>query len=480
MPGTVFQLGQTMVRPGFYFRVTNNSPAGASQPQGIVAALVRASWGPVGSVQKLSSPDAAKTMYGSNGTANAVINQNFAGGAQTVLSIRIGESDGAGATISLADTTDGTAVQVVKLTLSVGEDGNKYTATVRDSLTDPTSRQLIVYNGQTVAQTFTFAKGETDDGEPASLVAAVTAANLNWISATKLADGNKTLAPITQSAFSDGTDPTVDAEAISNALDLLSTETWDVLCVDSDDPTIHAQVQAWIDNAWDNGQFGLATVGEPTSVDLATRQADAAGFNDFLISYALNGFVDANGSEEGYLAAARLAGMIAAAPITSSMTHAIVSGATDVVGKLSNPDIIASEQSGAIVFTLNSNGAVQIDKGINTLVTPSADLDAGWKKIRRLKTRIYLMYTIAATWDPLVGKVDNDADGQSTLIGAAQSVISDMVKMGALLDGTVSLDPDNPPTGDSAWFTYAVDDIDSAEILYGTFGFEFAPPSTAS
>jgi hypothetical protein len=55
-----------------------------------------------------------------------------------------------------------------------------------------------------------------------------------------------------------------------------------------------------------------------------------------------------------------------------------------------------------------------------------------------------------------------------------------MIAEGALLSGTIYEDPNNPPSGDSAWFVVAVDDLDSAEKVYITFGFRFAPPATAS
>jgi hypothetical protein len=478
--GAVFQVGQQMVRPGFYFRVVNSGGNTLNIPQGIVAALCRSSWGPVGEVQTFSSDTTVEQTFGTNGTANEMIEQVFLGGAAQVEVIRMGEDDGVGAAITLVDTTSGTAVQAVKLTLSVGEDGNNYSATVRDSLTDSNLRQLVIYNGQTVAQTFTFAKGATGTGEPAALVAAVTAMNLNWITATKLADGNKTLASVTQTEFSGGQDPTVDPTAISNALDTLSSIDWNVLCIDSEDPSVHATVQAYIDSQWNLGKLVQAVVGEATDVELSTRQSDCRIFNDYLVSYVLNGFEDSNGNSiEGYLAAARVAGMIAAMNLTDSLTHAVVVSASDIVGNLANQDIINSLNAGAILFTKNSQKQVQVEYGINTYISPDADYDAGWHKIRRVNTRIYLMSEIAAAWDPLVGKVNNDSVGQSTLIAAAKGVINQMVKAGALLDGTVGLDPDNLAVGDSAWFTYAVDDIDSAEKLYGTFGFEFSPPTNS-
>src|SRR5690606_13818953 len=120
------------------------------------------------------------------------------------------------------------------------------------------------------------------------------------------------------------------------------------------------------------------------------------------------------GDVEGYKAAARVAGMIASSEITESLTHAVVTGATDIIGPLTNAEIEKAILSGAIVFTFNPQKQVHIEYGINTLVTPSADQDIGWKKIRRVKTRDFLIDSIAATWDPIVGKINNSPDGRAT------------------------------------------------------------------
>ncbi|MCK9327660.1 MAG: hypothetical protein M0P69_19350, partial [Bacteroidales bacterium] len=132
-------------------------------------------------------------------------------------------------------------------------------------------------------------------------------------------------------------------------------------------------------------------------------------------------------------------------------------------------------QSGALVFTMSAKKQVHIESGITTFVTPTADMDAGWKKIRRMRTRDNLIERIVATWDPIIGKINNNPDGRATLIAAAQGIINQMVGEGALIGGTFVEDPNNPPVGDSAWFVAAVDDIDSAERLYIEFGFQFSP-----
>ncbi|MCL6597942.1 MAG: phage tail sheath family protein [Alicyclobacillus macrosporangiidus] len=475
MAGETFAPGEQKVRPGVYVRVTNTTPPSLGQPQGIVAVLFRSSWGPLGQVQTLNSETDVTNVFGSGGTTDALV-QAFRGGANSVKGYRLG-TGGAAATLVLKDTNT-TPADVVTLTMKgIGVRGNNFTATVRDSLTDTSQRELLLYEGTTLRQKFTFAKGT---GEPQALTDAVNNSGSAWITATKQADGNGTLAAISQQAFAGGTDPTVTTADYSTALDAIAPIAWDVLAIDSEDPSVHTTVQSYIDTQRNNGKRVQAVVGEPTSVDLATRQSDAKALNDFAMIYVLNGFTDSDGTTiEGYKAAARVAGMVASAPITASLTHAVVDGATDIVGALANSDIEASIQSGAIVFTLNSQGAVQIEYGINTYVTPDADHDDGWKKIRRVRTRDYLMDQIVAAWDPLVGKVNNDANGRATLIAAAQGVINQMIRDGALLDGTVSEDKNNPPSGDSAWFVTAVDDLDSAEKIYDTFAFRFAPPAAS-
>ncbi len=161
--------------------------------------------------------------------------------------------------------------------------------------------------------------------------------------------------------------------------------------------------------------------------------------------------------------------------MTDSLTHAVVQRATGIVGALTNAELEQAVQSGALVFSMSAAKQVHIESGINTFVTPTADMDEGWKKIRRMKTRDNLIERIVATWDPLIGKINNSPDGRATLVAAAQGIINQMASEGALLDGTFVEDSNNLPVGDSAWFMAGVDDLDSAERLYIAFGFRFSP-----
>jgi len=472
MAGSVFQVGEQKIRPGVYVRVTNiGEPQEAIVPQGIVAALFRASWGPLGEVTYLENANAVISTFGSVGTVDTAL-EAFRGGCRRVVAYRLGTGGGK-ALLNLQDTE---STNVVKIEAKYeGVRGNNFAVTVRDSLTDATRSELLLYEGATLRQTITFAKGS---GEPQALVDAIAASNSPYITATKITDGSGTLATITQQPLTGGADPTVNGESYSTGLSAIEAIDWNVLAVDTDDTATHTLVQAYIDRVRNEGKRVLAVVGEPSSVPLATRLANARAFNDPAIIYVANGFKGTDGvAREGYKAAARVAGMVASAQITESLTHYVVRGAAELAGALTNAEIEQAINSGALVFTMSAQKQVHIEYGINTFVTPTADMDAGWKKIRRVRTRDNLMDRIAGTWDPLIGKINNSPDGRATLIAAAQGIINRMIAEGALLQGSVFEDPNNPPVGDSAWFVVQVDDLDSAEKVYITFQFRFAPPA---
>lgn len=465
-----FQPGETKVRPGVYFRIENvgGTEPGVT-PSGIVAALVKASWGPPGTVRVIEGGlTELESVYGAN--VSRAAKEAIRGGAARLLTVRLG-SDGQHASTVLTDTSE-TAVDVVRLQLRYPGDV-PFSVTVRDSLADDTKRELILYRGTTKVQTVLFDKGTN---EPQALVDAL--ADSPWVIATKLADGDGQIADVTQQAFSGGQDPQPTAEDVTSALALLERESWNVLIVDSEDPAIHASIQAFIDRLREEGKRVMGVVGESTSVPLDTRLTNAASFNDPAIVYVVNGFQTSAGEVvEGAAAAGRVAGMVASAPITASLTHAVVQGAVSVVGALTSAEIERCIQAGALCFTTNAAGQVQIEYGITTFVTPTADLDAGWKKIRRVRTRDALIERILAAWDPLTGKVANSPDGRATLVAVANGVIAQMVAEGALLDGRVEEDPARPPAGDSAWFRAVIQDLDSAEKLYLVFGFQFSAAS---
>lgn len=465
--------GETKVRPGIYFRETNGGGADLTGARnGVVAVAFKSNWGPLGEVVTLESPAEITERFGDDSGSDsnvAILNKIFLGGASQIKAIRVG-SGGTTASITLKDNAS-SAADVVTLTAKYA--GTRaLSVTIKDSLSVTTQRECIIYSDTKELMKVTFAKGE---GEVDALVTAINESTASIVTATKVAAGSGVLASLTQTNFTTaGVSPTITNADYDAAFAVLEAATWNVLCVDTNDTAVHALVKAFVNRANDAGLMGVAVVGEPTDVAYATRKTDCAAFNSMNVIYVLNGFKIGDEIYEGFNAAAVVAGLIAYLPANDSPTHKVISGATEIVGPLTNTQVVECLSAGAIVFTASASGSVWIEQGINTLTVLSADQDAGWKKIRRTKTRFELIQRILENTESIIGNVNNDSNGRQTFISIANGVINQMIAEGKLLSGSVYEDPSNPAKGDSAWFVIEVIDLDSIEKVYITYRFQFA------
>lgn len=475
--GMFFTAGQTKKRPGIYQRYENiSSSTIASAVNGICAAVFMASWGPLNQVVNLTDDLAIDSLYGSDGTTQ-ILHEMFTGGAVTVRAVRAGT----GGTAGTATLKDSAATPATAITVSLKYPGARALQyMLRDSVGSDTTREfLIIENGVTL-ETITFALstgGEVD----ALIAAAANSAYVNMVKAAAYAGTGK-LAAVPQTAFTGGVNPTIDNAAYSNALLLLEAYQFNTIAIDTNSTDVQAVLTGYIDRIYQEGKMAIAVIGEPVSVDYAMRLSHAAAINDYRVVYVGEGWTDAAGNTyDGYLAAARIAGMVASITSNGSLTHKTIGNAVDVLEMLTEEQLDDAIDSGMLVFTLSSSGSVWIDSGITTLVNPEGEDDAGWQKIRRVKTRIELMQRSSDSTETLIGNINNDDDGRAMVIQTVQGVLNEMVSEGKLLTGaTVSVDSSNAPTGDSAWFVIQADDIDSFEKGYFMFQFRFTAPTSSS
>ncbi len=468
-----FTLGETKTRPGVHFRQESGDELNLTGAEsGIVAVAFRANWGPLGEVVTIDTPADIATLFGDDSGSNSnveLLRKVFQGGATQIKAARVG-SGGTKAAITLKDTT-GTPVDVVTLTAKYA--GTRaLSVTIKDSLSVTTERECIVYADAKELCKITFAKGSA--GEVDALVAAINASDASVVTAAKVASGNGILAAVAQAAFTTaGVSPTITSTDYDAAFSLLEATAWNTICIDSEDNAMQTLLKTFINRANDAGLMGIAVIGEPTSVAYATRKTNAAACNSENVVYCLNGFKVGETEYEGMNAAAVVAGLIAYTPSNQSLTHAVINGASEIIGALTNSQIVECLQSGALVFTEASSGAIWIEQGINTLVVLGSK-DAGWKKIRRTKTRFELMTRINQNVEPIIGAVDNDTNGRATVIAIANGVIGQMIAEHKLISGSCTEDASNPARGDSAWFIVDVYDLDSIEHVYLTYRFHFA------
>lgn len=462
-----WRAGEEKERPGVYRRHVNaggSEIAGTAENVGL--AVVSGTWGPLNKPVVTDASDDIASIIGSGKGAN-VITQMRIGGANTIMVVRVG-SGGTPASVTLKDNKE---ADVVTLT-TLYPTSRALTVTIKESLEDETQKLAIIQEGTKELEAVAFTAGAT---EVAGIVAAF--ADSVYVKAVKKADGSGTLKNISQSKFSGGTDPTVNTEAYSAGFEASEEETWDGVAVDSDDPAVHTLLYTFINRKFEEGMYPYACVGEPKSVAIDTRIQHAAAFNDYKMHYVLNSWVGTDGVVyEGYLAAARILGMIIAVASNASLTHSVITGAASLNEALKNATIKKALKSGCLVLSLSKSRQVWIEKAINTLTVLSADQDAGWKKIRRMKTRFELEDRIDATLEAMDGTIDNNDNGRATVMSAIVDILDAMAGENKVeAGGTVTLDTSNPPKGDSAWFNISVDDIDSMELIYLTYRYRFAP-----
>lgn len=466
----IFSIGEKKIRPGVYYRRENIGGVDtAGAINGVAAAIFTSNWGPLNEVFELdvTMQNNLADYYGS-GKGVAVLRELFKGGATTIRAVRVGDADGAAASVTLQDATGTDA-----LALTAMYPGKRdFAVSVRTDLATG-KRKLIVYDGTEIFEQFTFEAGANEiDG-----AVAAAKGSKNFI-ATATGGGSGALKDVTQVAMAGGADPTVTASSYENGTDALERYKWNCVCADSDDTAIQYLLQSFVVLSYQTGHLGMASLAGTRKQTLDERFTFAASLNDEKVNYLPCGWADGQGNErEGYLAAARLAGMVAAFECNTSLTHNVISGAVRLLEPLTNGEITKGETKGCVMLSMNDDGQVWIDSAINTLVTPDATMDEGWKKIRRTKTRFELMDRVDSTCEKLVGNVNNDPDGRHTIMGAASKVLGAMAAEKKLLSGNVYEDPGNPAAGDSCWFKLQADDIDSAEKIYLTYQFRFSPES---
>ena len=464
-----FTLGEIKERPGVYKRYETLGTESTGATEKIAACVVSGNWGPLNQAVRVDNNADLSAVVGT-GVAAEVLSEIFFDGPAEALMVRAGTGGTAG-TVTLKATASSSEADAVKIDTKYPTD-RAFSITVKPAVDDSSVTEVTLFEGTRILETRSFSA----DDEVKAFVEAF--ANSNYITATAIGSASGKLSVATQKAFTAGTNPTVNTEAYSTALGALETEVWHYLCVDTNDVAVHAVVSAYIDRIYKDGAYGRCVLAEPATVALETRLAHAQAFNNEKVIYVLNSWRGNNGvTYEGYLAAARLCGMLAATPSNESLTHAAIRGAAELSESLTNSQIKRALKSGCLVVSVSKNRQVIIEKAINTLVSPATNQDTGWKKIKRVDVRFELMDRIERVTDPMIGKVNNDTNGRAAVIAAAQRIIDAMIGEGKLLSGNCFLDTSQQPVGDSAWFKVTVDDIDALETIYLTFGFRFSQSS---
>jgi len=475
-----YREGEIKIRPGVYQRHVNiGVDAISSALDGICALPVRATWGPLNQVVKISEPKQLPKIFGAasyhpvNHTV-PLVEEMFRGGANTVYVYRLG-SGGAPSSLTLKDAADPSADAV---TITAKYPGNRpFSASLRPKAGDSTVKELVIYDSDVLFDSCSFSAG---GDEAQSLIDALNTSSSSF-AAVKVKDyaGTGVLATVSDAAFTPGSDPAVTHASYSDAWAALEPYPYNTIALDIDDDasmSLSLLLQAYLDNAYQTGKLAIFVAGEPVSVPFDTRCAHAKAFNDPKVVFLGGGWNTLSGPLDGARAICYTAGVIAATPTNQGITHAAVSGATDVLESLTYRQYEQAIQHGMLMVSRSADGNVWFDSGVNSRTADADDtLDNGWKKIRRVKVRFEIIDRLDRQLAPKVGRVSCDSDGVADVVQSAQRVLDAMSNEGKLFPGaSFAEDPANPFGGDSAWFIIQADDIDSLEKIYLQYQFRYA------
>lgn len=165
-------------------------------------------------------------------------------------------------------------------------------------------------------------------------------------------------------------------------------------------------------------------------------------------------------------------GITAGADINQSNTAKVIPGATKIIGELSNTEIIDALQKGRFLITKRRDGAIKVEKDINTLYTFTSKKSYDFSKNRVIRVLDEVGNTVSLTWDKsYCGKLDNEDEGRKVFK-------ADLINYGNILQGvkaiTNFLGSDDieclpGPAVDDVIVNWPIQPVDSMEKLYATF-----------
>lgn len=464
MIGVLYRLGETKSRPGTYIRWVN---VGGPEPRpvqlGVCATIAQLNWGELGKPFRVerSQMDNLKEVIGTGVGADA-IRQAFLGGATYVWVLRVGDGGEKG-TVSI-ESDD--AKTLVFQTLH--ETDRKYQVLTRESI-DGKSKDFIILEDGRRLESHTIEAGAE---EVAMLKELMTKSKY-----LKFVSGDAKEIPVGKTAdVSGGSNPTATAEDYVSNFETINKRFWDALFLDTTDIGIKAAANAFIRRRLEEGGRSMLSLAvEDPEAKVENSIAEAKTYNSFLTILVGNGAKTAEADLEGPLIAARVAGMVTSTSYKTGATFGIIDGSVELIGEPTNAEYGEANENGLMTLSYNPDGMVQIERGINTLVAMAEDEDAGWKKIRRVKTRFFLIEDILYKIDKIIRPgVDNSEDTRAFICQQGDSTIQQMIRDGALQSGKMIVDPSRSPQGDSAWFVFEnIVDLDSLEKVYNTAEFQY-------
>lgn len=249
---------------------------------------------------------------------------------------------------------------------------------------------------------------------------------------------------------------------VEDALEVLQTETFNVLCYPYDgagSATIKAAIKTWVEAMRDDEGVKIQAV-------LANYDADSEA-----IINVTQGVKLADGTElTPAQCTAWVAGVTAGANINQSNTGRKYVGAVDIVPRMTKTEMGTAIQNGEFIFKVDTAQNVTAVYDINSLTTVTTDKGKAFTKNRVIRAIDGINNDITTIFESnFVGKIDNNPDGRSLLRATLIEYFNELQRLNAIQnfqpeDVTVSPGTDI----DAVVIDCYIQPVDSVEKIYIT------------
>lgn len=440
---------QNKVRPGAYINfVSVPKPVGSMGNRGVVAVGMPMTWGPENELIKLTGDELlngaslAKVGVTAFDTEESLPYRVILAGCYTALLYRT-DTGGAKATATILANT---------LTVSAkykGSTGNKITVVIVEDKPEEGDYTIQVLVNNLLQETFVCNEiTELEDIES------------NFVEFTVVDDDADipTTAGIT---LAGGTNGTVSSSTYSTFWGLLDTQNFQCLAMyditTSGLPAlIKDKIQIWREQ---RGKKVQAVVYDYTSADY-----------EGIISVN-QGFKTSTETVDTALFPLWVASMTAGAEVNKSLTAAVVEDGVEIINPILEDEIEDALNVGRFVLSYRQDGAVCVEKDINTLHTFTVDKNYAFSKNRVIRCLDEIGNSCALIFNRnYAGKVDNDSIGRNQYKTELIAFIDTLVGIRAVTDFDGARDVTVLPgeAVDAVVVDLLVQPVDSMEKLYMT------------
>lgn len=440
---------QNKVRPGAYINfVSVPKPVGSMGNRGVVAVGMPMTWGPENELIKLTGDELlngaslAKVGVTAFDTEESLPYRVILAGCYTALLYRT-DTGGAKATATILANT---------LTVSAkykGSTGNKITVVIVEDKPEEGDYTIQVLVNSLLQETFVCNEiTELEDIES------------NFVEFTVVDDDADipTTAGIT---LAGGTNGTVSSSTYSTFWGLLDTQNFQCLAMyditTSGLPAlIKDKIQIWREQ---RGKKVQAVVYDYTSADY-----------EGIISVN-QGFKTSTETVDTALFPLWVASMTAGAEVNKSLTAAVVEDGVEIINPILEDEIEDALNVGRFVLSYRQDGAVCVEKDINTLHTFTVDKNYAFSKNRVIRCLDEIGNSCALIFNRnYAGKVDNDSIGRNQYKTELIAFIDTLVGIRAVTDFDGAQDVTVLPgeAVDAVVVDLLVQPVDSMEKLYMT------------